>query len=316
MASRQISAVEWWRVLVAHAALTDAYGSNNAALPNPAQIDYGSLAAVFDDLPPGRVAVVQPTLPLETPPATQTPVSSLRERPTLTKGSSDMIRRIRIALAALLTLTGITSGIIALSSATPASAKPNIQICNKSGGLFGMYCANVNGGVYQPGTKVIGWTKDDNNNAFDFNGTNLCGSGYVTQNCPFTVGSGLNAAYAGDQIVEEINSPSGLCIGTATSQSYASILTQCGSGWSTFDILEFANLPSGGSTTPYDIVINRNWSDNDWANHNINGCSGKTCTAVQGMAGKGVQFFMAQSDINVENGNPSAAIPEDQWAEF
>jgi len=75
--TRKISATEWWRILVAHAALTDAYGTNGVDLPNPAQVDYSSLATVFDDTPPGRTVTVQPTLPLEpVTTAPDNPVSS------------------------------------------------------------------------------------------------------------------------------------------------------------------------------------------------------------------------------------------------
>jgi hypothetical protein len=88
-------------------------------------------------------------------------------------------------------------------------------------------CINRNGGGYTSGTKVIGWYKDSDNNE-NFYGvllTSWCNSGYVTETCPFTVGSGLNARYNGDPIVS-LDTSNNQCVG-ANSTWDAAVLGGC-----------------------------------------------------------------------------------------
>ena len=79
-------------------------------------------------------------------------------------------------------------------------------------------CLNRKGGGYTSGTNVIGWDKDSDQNE-NFYGvllTGWCSSGYVTETCPFTVGSGLNARYDGDPIFE-LNTSNNQCLGADSS---------------------------------------------------------------------------------------------------
>jgi hypothetical protein len=79
-------------------------------------------------------------------------------------------------------------------------------------------CLNRNGGGYTSGTNVIGWDEDSDQNE-NFYGvllTGWCNSGYVTETCPFTVGSGLNARYDGDPIFELATS-NNQCVGADSS---------------------------------------------------------------------------------------------------
>ena len=83
-------------------------------------------------------------------------------------------------------------------------------------------CMNRNGGGYTSGTKVIGWYKDSdqNENFYGVPLTTWCSSGYVTETCPFTVGSGLNARYDGDAIVT-MNTSNNQCVGADSTWSEA-----------------------------------------------------------------------------------------------
>jgi hypothetical protein len=63
---------------------------------------------------------------------------------------------------------------------------------------------------------VIAYTKDFDGNE-DFQATQLgwCSGGVVTSTCPFTVGSGLNNKYYGDEIVSIYSTSTGEAIGTS-----------------------------------------------------------------------------------------------------
>jgi hypothetical protein len=83
-------------------------------------------------------------------------------------------------------------------------------------------CINRNGGGYTSGTEGIGWHKDSDQNE-NFYGvllTGWCNSGYVTETCPFTVGSGLNARYDGDPIFS-LDTSNNQCLGADSSWSEA-----------------------------------------------------------------------------------------------
>jgi hypothetical protein len=81
-------------------------------------------------------------------------------------------------------------------------------------GLSSTACINRSGGGYSSGTKIIGYNKDSdsNENFFATPMTSWCNSGKVTTTCPFSVGSGLNDRYDGDQIVS-LNTTNNQCVG-------------------------------------------------------------------------------------------------------
>jgi hypothetical protein len=104
-------------------------------------------------------------------------------------------------------------------------------------------CLDRAGGGTANGTHIIGWPPNFNDNSEDLQPEVLnswCNNGFVTQTCPFTVGSGLNARYATAchggpcQIVELISTTTNptKCIGSDSTWSQA-ILNGC--------------LPNGGA---------------------------------------------------------------------
>jgi hypothetical protein len=76
------------------------------------------------------------------------------------------------------------------------SAAVSAAICTYPTGAL---CMDRAGEGHSNGTKIIGWPPNLNDNAEDLHAALLntwCNGGFVTQTCPFTVGSGLNARYA------------------------------------------------------------------------------------------------------------------------
>jgi hypothetical protein len=140
----------------------------------------------------------------------------------------------RRRLTALLGALALISGGVTLAAtaiATPAKANVGAAICTSPSASA---CMNRNGGGSANGTKIIEWHNDlDNNEDFIFaNLTSWCNGGHVTPICPFTVGSGLNTRYQGDQIVSIYSTGTGKCIG-ADGTWTAAILNLC--------------LPNGGA---------------------------------------------------------------------
>jgi hypothetical protein len=75
------------------------------------------------------------------------------------------------------------------------------------------YCLNRNACDYTHGSPVIVWNNDADQCEIirlDYL-SGMCGSGFVTADCPFPVGSGLNGRYEGKAIVA-INFNSGGCL--------------------------------------------------------------------------------------------------------
>jgi len=195
------------------------------------------------------------------------------------------------------------------------------QLAENHGGSS--LCFNASGGGQNISTPVIAYNCGDPNNDYGYIalGT-MCGNGYVTQTCPFTYGSGLNAAYVGDQIVIIGHSPGGTCVGGSTGTTPGASLQNCpqdngtGGGDSTIDILELANVVNG---TAYNVLINRNWSDYNWA-HKTGACAtngGTYCAFVVGAPnGYRAQLVLNTGDSNVRSGNPSGASYWNQWGEI
>lgn len=132
----------------------------------------------------------------------------------------------RKRLAALVGILTLTIGGVTLTATTiPAKASVGAAICTYPSGSA---CMNRNGGGTANGTKVIQWHNDLDNNE-DFLYTNLtswCSGGHVTSTCPFTVGSGLNSRFEGDQIVSIYSTHAGKCIGADGTWTLA-ILNGC-----------------------------------------------------------------------------------------
>lgn len=182
-------------------------------------------------------------------------------------------RRWLPVIAAMVLLAGGSAAL----TAGPASAAPNIQICNTLNNL----CANAQGGYHTPGDGVILWHNGDSNNTFSIvlltgicNAGGGVGAGYVHNGeggeiCPFANGSGLNNRYNGDAIVEFQDYTSALvydpplCIADDGSGSGAAALLGCswiqnnfgfgGAQGSVFILSHITNVNNMG-TTPFFAV--------------------------------------------------------------
>lgn len=199
-----------------------------------------------------------------------------------------------------------------------ASAQPTEQQ-SMSGGTYPAFCMNRSGNGVNVGTHVIAWTCGQSNNDFQQIAVgDMCGRGFVTQTCPFTVGSGLNSAYAGDQIIM-LNSPTpDLCVGGSSQGTVAASLQPCpdvngnNGGWSTIDILQAAD-DAGGRL--YYNFINRNFSDQLAS---FGQCNGVSCSIVVGISipvAKGNAINLDVGDGAVQQGLWDLSTASDQWTE-
>jgi hypothetical protein len=161
--------------------------------------------------------------------------------------------------------------------ALPAVVHANVlqAICDNRGGT-NTECLNRNGGGHTIGsTAVIGWHNDsDNNEDFVFQKlTGMCGGGYVTSSCPFTVGSGFNNDFINDEIVQLQDTTYNDCLGGLSSNDTLGdyyqngVLEKCntpstGSGGGQATI--FAITSSGQDGLPADVLVNRYWTDFDY----------------------------------------------------
>lgn len=198
-----------------------------------------------------------------------------------------------------------------------ASAQPP-QLTDNNGG--NSLCFNRSGNGTSIGTHVIAYNCGYQNNDFSFIalGT-MCGSGYVTDTCPFIVGSGLNLSYKGFQIVAVESPSTGLCVGGANAGDTKASLQTCpqpdgtGGGFSTVDVIVPGPL-NGGHL--YEVIVNRNWSDWD-VTHSNPQCNGFGCTLNLGaFNGYQMQISLNVGDQQVRAGNPGGATYYDVWTEI
>ncbi|HSW79666.1 MAG TPA: hypothetical protein VLG47_02715 [Candidatus Saccharimonadales bacterium] len=111
------------------------------------------------------------------------------------------------------------------------------RVCNGKN-----WCLNRSGNGRLDGTHVLAWPNGGSNENFTMIATSIPGCGSFVQNtpklqCPFAVGSGLNARYAGDPINEMYTDTTGIaykCVGTDSVGK--GILLPCGSGTGTYMI--------------------------------------------------------------------------------
>jgi hypothetical protein len=181
--------------------------------------------------------------------------------------------KIAVAAAALVSLSGVA---VAASPAQAAhtvhktrpavrTAIPGVQICDGEI-LSADQCMNRASGGTGSGTNVIAWTPNDNNNDFEFvQLTENCNHGVVSasEECPFTPGGGLNAAYDGSVIVEIEAYNENKCVADPNMTGTATLGTcpgQNGVGGSTGTVFV---LTENNLTDPIwpTIVINRTWTD-------------------------------------------------------
>lgn len=182
--------------------------------------------------------------------------------------------RIRHVLLTIVSVLALGAGAVAPSAAAQASvgspavtqakahttARPltnDYNVCAQNGSG---YCLDRNQCGTASGTHVIMWVRDTRT-CIDFEaiGSLTCGSGVVTQTCPFTVGSGLNSRYAGSKIWYFETYQSGTkCL--ATDGGGGGILGTCpdrsGNGGSNGTI--FVQNSAG-------YVVNRYWSDYNYS---------------------------------------------------
>ena len=147
--------------------------------------------------------------------------------------------------------------VLTRSSTTPRSE----DFCSELGKGW---CMNADGCSNSSGTSVIDWYGGENCEYFSLYpgyGLDICnGQPFVTETCPFTVGSGLNSEFAGSTITEVEYVPSGKCI--ATNSSGAAILGACGNsqgvGAADGTIMVFVD---NDRSPDENALINRYWSD-------------------------------------------------------
>jgi hypothetical protein len=122
------------------------------------------------------------------------------------------------------------------------------------------YCMNDWGGNHNQGAPIKMYYGNSTNEQFEVQPLNKCNStpimNQVTETCPFTLGSGLNAKYAGSLIFQLYYPDANKCIGTSSGGN--GILTACndasGNGGGDGTIL----IAPGGATNP---IIDRYWTD-------------------------------------------------------
>ena len=221
-----------------------------------------------------------------------------------------MKKRSYIAIAAV--IAAITLGIGLTTVPAHAAATYELKDDNGSSSL----CMNRAGGGTSDGTPVIAYNCGDNNNDFYFGyPAAMCGNGHVTETCPFTVGSGLNAALYGDTIVIEQAYKENKCVGGNTSTDSSAKLEPCpnnggsGGGWATIGVLAY----SRGNSPPYYVIVNRNWSDTRYGG---GGCYGLQCAQVVGaFFGYRQPLALAVGDSAIQDGFLQNADNSDVWGE-
>lgn len=157
------------------------------------------------------------------------------------------IRRMLVPLGAALIVPAMM-GASAVSASTPTSV-----VCENS--TTGLCMAVATGG------SVIVATRPGGFQASFTNLSHMCGSGRVTETCPFTLGSGLNTHYFNDSIVA-VSLPGG-CL------ALGSVVGKCpdssgnGGGNGTIDVL-------AATGTMHGYLPNRYGSDANYSKHEYN----------------------------------------------
>ena len=207
----------------------------------------------------------------------------------------------------------LVAGVCSAGLMTAPAHALTVEICTDQGSAS--QCMNHAGGSYLNGAHVIGWSAGDPHNDFEFVAlSNMCGHGAVTTTCPFTLGSGLNNAYVGAQIVAMYDPDNRCPGGTSPSDTLAS-LQPCpdnygnNGGWSTINILEYAENDAG--TARY-VLVNKNFSNRLYAN---GGCYGTGCALIVGSGGHGQQIVLEVGDSEVQAGRPYEAFHQNLWSE-
>lgn len=162
----------------------------------------------------------------------------------------------------------IMSALLIPSSANAKVLSPTFEICDNNG--TSSLCLNDKGGNPLIGNPVIAWSAgDDNNDYQNFPLTKACGFGFVTTNCPFNIGSGLNLRYQGQPIEELLggNQTQGLCVGINadggfTQDTICPINDGSQGGFGTVWVVPDINNPN---LAPYG-VINVAWTNSAFAN--------------------------------------------------
>jgi hypothetical protein len=226
-----------------------------------------------------------------------------------------MKKRSYIAIAAVIAATTLGIGL----TTVPAHAQAaTYELKDDNGGSS--LCMNRSGQGTSNGTPVIAYNCGQVNNDFYFAQlTQACGSGTVTQTCPFTDGSGLNLAYYGDDIVVEYAYNENKCVGGNTSNDASAKLEPCpsnsgsGGGWSTIGVLAY----SRGNAPPYYVIVNRNWSDKLYAAGGGGvGCYGSDCSLIVGaFYGYRNPLTLNIADSQVQQSHPQNAAYYDVWGE-
>jgi hypothetical protein len=156
------------------------------------------------------------------------------------------------------------------------------SICDSGDGL----CVNDSECKVQVGNPILAWEPGSNCDDFTAQPINPCNStppDRVTPTCPFTVGSGFNTDFDGDEIYD-IQYAGGDCVAT---NSYGfGVLNGCpngdGNGGADGTIMVFDPSPAYGSG--YGDVVNRYWTDYNYG---------------MGEGGSGVSYMCSQG----ANGN-------------
>ena len=223
-----------------------------------------------------------------------------------------MKKRSYIAIAAV--IAAVTLG-VGLTTVPAHAQAATYQLTDDNGGSS--LCMNRDGGGTGNNTPVIAYNCGNVNNDFYWGYlTTMCGSGTVTDTCPFADGSGLNLAYYGDPIVVEYAYNENKCVGGNGPNDASAKLEPCpadngsGGGYSTIGVLAY----SRGNNPPYYVIVNRNWSDKLYGAGGV--CYGADCSLIVGaFYGYKKALTLNIADSQVQHGTPQNAAYYDVWGE-
>jgi hypothetical protein len=181
-----------------------------------------------------------------------------------------------------------------------ALAVPDGSVYNECSNIGKGWCMNAKGCKYSAGTPVINWYGGESCEYFRDEVVNYCNGNYlVTETCPFTVGSGLNAEFVNDLIVQVLygTTPTNGVACIAAASSGAAVLNKCsstsnGTGGATGNIFVLAPVSGGGT-----LLVNRYWSDlaysyGEGTRNPLGACS---------LGGLGGAVGISQSPLNTSN---------------
>lgn len=187
--------------------------------------------------------------------------------------------------------------ITALSGIIPAYATQT-QIC---GNLGSGYCLNDWNGDGSPGADVNMYYGNSSNEDFWMELLNPCNStpaGRVTETCPFTVGSGWNAEFAGDPIFEIAYDGSSYCVSSESVviDPVIGVLENCGATGSMFIL------------TPECYFVSRYWTDVYYSDYGITPSNGYPGVTLNSGGSPGANTFYSLVGTSATQWGPNSGF--------